>query len=142
MPSAALDGEPAALSSTTMRRRAPDVKRPLWTTLAALAATAALSAGPAGPAQAGERAPRSATKVVAAMQPGGNLGNPRVTQELLDEVRENGFRSVRIPVTLGQHEGPAPDYTIDPVVLDRVEEVVDWALDEDLSVLLDLHHDS
>ena len=90
------------------------------------------------------------------MQPGWNLGNtldavgadetawgnPRVTQELLSEVRENGFRSVRIPVTLGQHEGPAPDYTIDPVVLDRVEEVVDWALDEDLSVLLDLHHDS
>ncbi|MBO3102340.1 cellulase family glycosylhydrolase [Cellulomonas sp. zg-ZUI168] len=138
-------------------RKGTPVKRPLWTCLTALAATAALTAGLAGPAYAGDRgAPKSAAKVVAAMQPGWNLGNtldavgadetawgnPRVTKKLLSEVEKNGFRSVRIPVTLGQHEGPAPDYTIDPVVLDRVEEVVDWALDEDLYVLLDLHHDS
>nr|WP_210768341.1 cellulase family glycosylhydrolase [Cellulomonas humilata] len=109
----------------------------------------------AGPAQAAPP-PKPAAKVVAAMQPGWNLGNtfdavgadetawgnPRVTKKVLSQVEKQGFKSVRIPVTLGQHEGPAPDYTIDPVVLDRVEEVVDWALDEDLSVLLDLHHDS
>ncbi|WP_315094420.1 cellulase family glycosylhydrolase [uncultured Cellulomonas sp.] len=132
------------------------MKQPVWTTLTALAAAAALSLGLAGPAQAGDRSPRSAARVVAAMQPGWNLGNtfdavgadetawgnPRVTQELLSVVRQQGFRSVRLPVTLGQHEGPAPDHTIDPAVLDRVEEVVDWALAEDLHVLLDLHHDS
>ena len=129
--------------------------RPLWTSLAALVAATALTATLAGPAQAAPP-PKSAAKVVAAMQPGWNLGNtfdavgadetawgnPRVTKKLLSQVEKQGFKSVRIPVTLGQHEGPAPDYTIDPVVLDRVEEVVDWALDEDLSVLLDLHHDS
>lgn len=136
------------------------MRRPLWTTLTAVAAAAALSLGLAGPATAGDGASkpplRSADRVVAAMQPGWNLGNtfdavgadetawgnPRVTQELLSEVRDNGFRSIRLPVTLGQHEGPAPDHTIAPAVLDRVEEVVDWALDEDLYVLLDLHHDS
>ncbi|NNH06503.1 cellulase family glycosylhydrolase [Cellulomonas fimi] len=90
------------------------------------------------------------------MQPGWNLGNtldavgadetawgnPRVTQDLFDAIEDEGFRSVRIPVTIGQHEGPAPDHTIDPATLDRVEEVVGWALDEDLTVLLDVHHDS
>lgn len=132
------------------------MRRQTWTTLTAVAAAAALSLGLAGPATAGDRSPRSADRVVAAMQPGWNLGNtfdavgadetawgnPRVTRELLRAVRENGFRSIRLPVTLGQHEGPAPDYTIAPALLDRVEEVVDWALAEDLAVLLDLHHDS
>jgi aryl-phospho-beta-D-glucosidase BglC (GH1 family) len=139
------------------------VRRPLWSGLAAVAATLALAAATAAPAAAGSADPArhgprtpSAAKVVAAMQPGWNLGNtfdavgadetawgtPRVTRALLDEVEDQGFRSIRLPVTLGQHEGPAPTYTIAPAVLDRIEEVVDWALDEDLTVLLDLHHDS
>ena len=111
MTSATLDGEPAALSSVTMRRRAPDVRRPLWTTLAALARRPPSRPALAGPAQAGERTPRSAAKVVAAMQPGWNLGNtldaigadetawgnPRVTQELLDDVRAQGSRASASP---------------------------------------------
>ena len=106
-----------------MRRRAPHVKRPLWTTLTALAAAAALSAGLAGPAQAGDRTPRSAAGSSPRCSPAGTWATPSTPsgptrprgatraspRQLLDEVRENGFRSVRIPVTLGQHEGPAPD---------------------------------
>ncbi|QCB95473.1 cellulase [Cellulomonas shaoxiangyii] len=90
------------------------------------------------------------------MQPGWNLGNtldsvgadetawgnPRVTADLFDAVEDAGFNSVRIPATFGQHQGPAPEYAVDPVFLDRVEEVVDMALDEGLYVLLDVHHDS
>lgn len=139
------------------------MRRALRTTLTAAVAALAVSVGVAGPASAGpgsaER-PRpggpSAAKVVAGMQPGWNLGNtldavgadetawgnPFATRALFDEIEDQGFNSVRIPVTIGQHEGPAPDYTIDPATLDRVEQVVDWALDEDLAVLLDVHHDS
>jgi endoglucanase len=97
-----------------------------------------------------------AQAVVEAMQPGWNLGNsfdsigadetawgnPVVTQALLENIKAQGFKSVRIPVSWGQHEGGAPNYTIDPAFLVRVEQVVDWALDDGLYVMLNLHHDS
>ncbi|MCF4121404.1 cellulase family glycosylhydrolase [Antribacter sp. KLBMP9083] len=140
------------------------MKRPPWKKLAALAAGLALSASlavPAGAQTTPERRPSAAptsaaAETVAAMQPGWNLGNtldavgadetawgnPRVTQAQFDQIEKQGFNSVRIPVTLGQYQGAAPGYTIDPVVLARVQEVVDLALAEDLMVLLDLHHDS
>jgi endoglucanase len=93
---------------------------------------------------------------VAAMQPGWNLGNtldstgsdetswgnPRVTKELLDKVRAEGFNSIRIPVTWGQHQGSAPSYTVDAAYLSRVKEVVDWALADGFYVMLNVHHDS
>lgn len=68
-------------------------------------------------------------------------GNPETTKELLAFVKECGFDSVRIPVTWSQHLGEAPDYTIDPLWLDRVSEVVDWALELDMKVILNTHHE-
>jgi endoglucanase len=125
--------------------------------LVALVGVALIAAVP-GQAAAGHRPhkPLSAQAVVAAMQPGWNLGNtfdavgpdetawgnPRVTRELLDNLRDQGFRSIRIPATWDMHLGPAPDYTIDPVHLARVQEVVGWALDEGFYVMLNMHHDS
>ncbi|NMO97155.1 cellulase family glycosylhydrolase [Paenibacillus lemnae] len=93
---------------------------------------------------------------VEAMQPGWNLGNtldatgedetswgnPRVTKEQIKAVKANGFNSIRIPVTWDQRMGQGPDYAIDPAFMDRVEEVVDWSLDEGLYVMINLHHDS
>ncbi|MFF5214536.1 cellulase family glycosylhydrolase [Micromonospora sp. NPDC000442] len=93
---------------------------------------------------------------VAAMQPGWNLGNtfdavgadetawgnPRVTEAQLDAVRAQGFNSIRIPVTWSNHHGPAPSYTIDAAWLNRVKEVVGWALDDGFYVMINLHHDS
>ncbi|MEV6947111.1 cellulase family glycosylhydrolase [Streptomyces sp. NPDC051172] len=97
----------------------------------------------------------TARSAVAAMQPGWNLGNtydaipdetswgnPPVTRALFRKIRSQGFRSIRLPVTWGVHQGAAPDYTIDPAWLAKVRQVVDWALDENLSVLLNMHHDS
>ncbi|WP_183091222.1 cellulase family glycosylhydrolase [Streptomyces radicis] len=97
---------------------------------------------------------RAAMDAVAAMQPGWNLGNsldatggdetswgnPRVTEELLDNIRAQGFNSIRLPVTWTQRL--APDHTIDPAHLDRVEEIVDWALADGFHVMLNIHHDS
>ena len=119
-------------------------------------AAAGASGDDTGPAQGHVAEPASAADVVGAMEPGWNLGNsldavgedetawgnPRITRELLAEVSDQGFRSVRIPVTWGQYQGAAPDHAVDPEVMDRVEEVVDWALAEDLMVLLNIHHDS
>ena len=98
----------------------------------------------------------NAMAAVAAMQPGWNLGNsfdavgadetawgnPRVTQDLIRTVKAQGFKSIRIPVTWSNHHGGAPSYTIDAAWLNRVREVVGWALAEDLYVMVNLHHDS
>ena len=100
--------------------------------------------------------PGDAMAVVAAMQPGWNLGNsldstgadetswgnPPITQALVNNVKAQGFKSIRIPVTWGQHQGPAPSYTIEAAYLNRVREVIDWALAADLYVLVNIHHDS
>jgi endoglucanase len=93
--------------------------------------------------------------VVAAMQPGWNVGNtldaipdetswgnPAITKQMFDTVRAQGFNSVRIPVTWSNHQGAGPSYTIDPTYLSRVRQVVDWALADGFYVLLNAHHDS
>lgn len=113
------------------------------------------AAGAGGSTEASD-ATASVEDVVAAMQPGWNLGNtldatgpdetswgnPRVTREQLRQIRDDGFRSIRIPVTWTQHQGPAPDHTVSPAHMARVAEVVEWAVEEDLYVLLNVHHDS
>lgn len=68
-------------------------------------------------------------------------GNPETTKELIEFVKECGFDSIRLPVTWAQHMGEAPDYIIDKEWLDRVNEVVDWALECDLKVIINVHHD-
>lgn len=68
-------------------------------------------------------------------------GNPRTTKEMIDAVAEQGFRSIRIPVTWAEHVGAAPDYTINEMWMDRVEEVVNYALDNDMFVILNTHHE-
>jgi endoglucanase len=45
-------------------------------------------------------------------------------------------------VTWSDHQGAAPNYTIDPAYISRVRQVIDWAIDDGLYVILDVHHDS
>lgn len=68
-------------------------------------------------------------------------GNPETTKELIEYLKESGFDTVRLPVTWAQHMGDAPDYIIDKAWLDRVNEVVDWVLENDMKVILNTHHD-
>ncbi|KJK48494.1 cellulase, partial [Lentzea aerocolonigenes] len=112
-----------------------------------------LTAGLAPAASADVQA-RSAMDQVAAMQPGWNLGNtldstgsdetswgnPRITEALLDNVKAQGFKSIRLPVTWSAHL--APDNTVEPAYLARVTEVARWAMDRNLYVLVNIHHDS
>ncbi len=102
-------------------------------------------------------APQSAMQsYVEAMQPGWNLGNsldavgadetawgnPRVTKELIQKIAAQGYKSIRIPVTWDAHIGSAPNYTIDAAYMNRVKEVTQWALDANLYVMINVHHDS
>lgn len=68
-------------------------------------------------------------------------GNPKTTKAMIDKIKEMGFNTVRIPVTWGNHVGPAPDYTIDSAWLNRVEEVVNYVLDNDMYAIINLHHE-
>lgn len=71
----------------------------------------------------------------------GAWGNPRATRATFRGVREAGFTSVRIPITWMGHIGAAPDYTIQEQWLERVAELVGYAEQEGLKVIINLHHD-
>jgi len=66
-------------------------------------------------------------------------GNPKTTKALFTALKEAGFSSVRIPVSW--HDHVDAEYVISEKWLARVQQVVDWALDEDLRVILNIHHD-
>lgn len=74
-------------------------------------------------------------------------GNPKVTQELIDTVKAKGFNTIRIPTTWYQNvttttdENGKPVYTISEEWLQRVKEVVDYAYNQDMYVILNLHHE-
>ncbi|MBQ8789884.1 MAG: glycoside hydrolase family 5 protein [Ruminiclostridium sp.] len=69
-------------------------------------------------------------------------GNPETTKEMIDEVVKGGFNIIRIPVTWDWSTGAAPDYKISDAWLNRVQEVVDYAVDNDVFVILNLHHET
>ncbi|MCM1023806.1 MAG: glycoside hydrolase family 5 protein [Prevotella sp.] len=68
-------------------------------------------------------------------------GNPVTTKEMIRYMHAEGFETIRIPVTWDEHIGGAPNYIVNKAWMDRVEEVVDWALDEGMFVILNAHHD-
>lgn len=68
-------------------------------------------------------------------------GNPITTKAMLQTVKDAGFNAVRIPVSWSAFTGAAPDYTIDPAWMDRVQEVVDYAMSLDLYTIINIHHD-
>lgn len=67
--------------------------------------------------------------------------NGLATQTAFDAVAKTGYKSVRIPVTWLGHMGEAPDYVIDKERMDRVAEVVGYAHNAGLKVIINIHHD-
>lgn len=69
-------------------------------------------------------------------------GQPLTTQTTMDSYKAAGFDSVRIPVAwtnaMNYENG---DYTINTAYLDRVEEIVNYALKADLYVIINDHWD-
>lgn len=102
----------------------------------------------------------NATNLVTQMKAGYNLGNsldahkkdigfryntetlwdnPVTTQETVDMIKNMGFTTLRIPVTYYNHMDE--NGIIDPNWLNRVEEVVNYALNDDMFVIINIHHD-
>jgi len=59
----------------------------------------------------------------------------------LQAFSDAGFKHVRIPITWDQHTQNSAPYAIDETFLARVEQIVTWALDKDLYVIINIHHD-
>jgi len=97
----------------------------------------------------------TAQELVAEIGPGWNLGNtfdaeggetawgnPKTTKAMIDAIAQKGFECIRIPVTWYQYVGDAPKYQIDERWLQRVEQVVDYALANDMYVIINTHHET
>ena len=68
-------------------------------------------------------------------------GNPATTKAMIDMVKESGVKTVRVPVTWYEHMDPYT-YKIDDVWMNRVEEVVNYVLEDDMYCILNVHHDT
>ncbi|GGG53068.1 endoglucanase [Croceivirga lutea] len=68
-------------------------------------------------------------------------GNPLPTKAMIDLVANSGFNTLRIPVTWGYHQDENSPYAIEPDYLNRVQDVVDIALENQLIVIINVHHD-
>ncbi|MDE5917643.1 MAG: cellulase family glycosylhydrolase [Oscillospiraceae bacterium] len=65
-------------------------------------------------------------------------GNPRTTKAMIDAVKKEGFNAVRIPVSWNEHMN---GNKIDGDWLNRVNEVVDYVIDNDMYAIINVHHD-
>lgn len=70
-----------------------------------------------------------------------NWGNPVITEKLIQSVKAAGFKSIRIPVSYFAKIDDDKDYTIDSKWLDRVQEVVDYCIKNDLYAVINIHGD-
>lgn len=67
-------------------------------------------------------------------------GNPVTTKEHIQDIKAAGFKTVRIPVTWYEHMDETGN--IDREWLERVSQVVDMVLQEDMYAIIDLHHEN
>ena len=94
-------------------------------------------------------------EVVKEMGAGTNLGNTfdgglnnatetnwqafRTTKEYIKALHDAGYNTVRIPVTWNGYIND--DYSIKEEWISRVQEVVDYCIDQDMYCILNIHHD-
>lgn len=69
-------------------------------------------------------------------------GQPVTTEPMIAGMKESGFDSIRIPIAwtnmMDYEEG---DYTIKESLMARVQQLVDWSLENDMFVIINAHWD-
>nr|WP_302617489.1 glycoside hydrolase family 5 protein [uncultured Prevotella sp.] len=68
-------------------------------------------------------------------------GNPVVTKKMIQAVKKAGFNAIRIPIRWQCHITNAQAMSIDKAWIARIKEVVGWCLDNDLKVIINVHHE-
>ncbi|MBQ0163129.1 MAG: glycoside hydrolase family 5 protein [Treponema sp.] len=107
-------------------------------------------------------ASKTASQIVADMGFGWNLGNtldaytaslngglstenawgmPTTKQEMIRDLKQKGIKTIRIPISWHCHITDR-NYTIDQKWMNRVKQIVDWAIEEDMYVVINCHHDN
>ncbi len=66
-------------------------------------------------------------------------GNPIVTEEVLDAAVEKGFNTIRIPITWFGEASKVGKIT--KTRMAKAKKVVDWAMDNDVFVIINAHHE-
>lgn len=102
---------------------------------------------------------KTAYEITDKMKTGWNLGNtldatagrnldsetswscPKTTEEMIVGLKKSGINTIRIPTSWHNHIIDS-DYTIDPAWMARVKQIVDWAIKNDIYVILNSHHDN
>lgn len=67
-------------------------------------------------------------------------GAPVTSQEMIDGIKAAGFNTVRIPVFWGNMMENDGTWTINKKYLERVREIVDYCFNDDLYVVVNIHH--
>ncbi len=67
-------------------------------------------------------------------------GNPKINKTLIDALKGYGFTAIRLPCSYSQY-ADAATAEIQTAWLDRVKEVIQYCVDNDLYVLLNIHWD-
>ncbi|MCQ2590729.1 MAG: glycoside hydrolase family 5 protein [Treponema sp.] len=101
---------------------------------------------------------KDSTALIKDMKMGWNLGNtmdatngtslnsevswgmPKTTKAMIDGLAKSGIKTIRIPVSWSNHLID-DKYTVDPAWMARVKEIVDWAIEDGMYVILNSHHD-
>ena len=68
-------------------------------------------------------------------------GNPKLTEQFVLAVKSAGFQSIRIPVSYLNKIDDNNGYQIDSAWLDRVQEVVDYCVKNDMYAIVNMHGD-
>ncbi len=69
-------------------------------------------------------------------------GNPKTTKQMIKYVHEAGFNAIRIPVRWTEHLSDKTNMVVSNSWLARVKEVVDWCMDENMYVIINVHHEA
>lgn len=68
-------------------------------------------------------------------------GNPVVTKKTIKAVHDAGFNAIRIPIRWQCHITNPAAMSISKTWMDRIKEVIDWCLEYDMKVIVNVHHE-
>lgn len=64
----------------------------------------------------------------------------KTTEQMIKDIHAGGFETIRIPVSWHNHVDE--DFNIDVDWINRVQEVVDYAINDGMYVVINIHHDN